>query len=245
MSKTRATAHLFQRDALLQPAPGEEHGMIGAVLPARIGASAHDREPGVDCMRRIHLARHNADNGGWLAVKIDHASNNLGIAVKGAVPKTIAENDQGRRARLIFIFSEGPANLRRQSDYVEEVRRYKRNRDSFRFAAGNAAEIARLQTAEREMLERSAVAPPVDVIRQSDRHIRSGGGLIKINDALRLRIRERTEEDGVNHAEDRAVRTDAERQREHSDDCEARGFAQLAEGEAEIVHYLGFRFSGC
>ena len=194
--------------------------MIGAILPSGVGASTHDREPGIHAMRRIHLARHHAGDGERLTVKIDRAPNNLGIPVEGAVPQAIADHHQRRRARFIFIFAESAADLRRQPDHVEKVRGHKSDRYSLRFAASNAAEIARLQAGEREVLERGAVAPPIDVIRQGDGGVCSVDDLIKINKALRLRIRERTQEHRVDHAEDRGVRADAEREREHGDKSE-------------------------
>ena len=71
-------------------------------------------------MRRIHLARHHAGDGERLAVEINCASNNLGVPVKGAVPKAIADDDECRRARFVFIFAERATDLRRQPDHVEK-----------------------------------------------------------------------------------------------------------------------------
>jgi len=87
----------------------------------------------------IHFARHYAGNGKGLTMKIDCASNDRGIAVKGAIPKAITDHREGRCARLIFILTKGSADLWRQSDYFEKVRGNKRDCDSFRFAAANAA----------------------------------------------------------------------------------------------------------
>ena len=54
--------------------------------------------------------------------------------------------------------------------------------------------------------------------------------------ALRLRIRERLEQNRVDHAEDGGVRADAERQREHGDKSESGRLKELSDGEAEIGH---------
>ena len=133
-------------------------------------------------------------DGERLVVKIDRASNNLGIPVKGAVPKPIADDHQCRRARFIFVVAKGSADLRWQSDHVEKIRGHKSDGYSFRFAAGNAAEIARLEAGEREVLERSAVTLPIDVIRQRDRSVRSLDDFVQINEPLRLADKAAVEE---------------------------------------------------
>jgi hypothetical protein len=51
-----------------------------------------------------------------------------------------------------------------------------------------------------------------------------------------MRIRQRPQEDRIDDREDRAVRADAKRQREHRDECETRGLAQGAERELESFH---------
>src|SRR5438067_314931 len=91
---------------------------------------------------------------------------------------------------------------------------------SLRTCSSVTPSFSRPQAVERQLLERINVEPPIDVIRQRDRHICSGGGFIKINEALRLRIWEGTEEDSVNDTEDGAVRTDAEREGKHCDNGE-------------------------
>ena len=115
-----------------------------------------------------------------------------------------------------------------------------RHRDPLRFAAGNTAEIARLRASEREVLERRAVAPPIEVIRQGDRSVRTTGNFVEVNEAFWLRIRKRPEKDRVDHAEDRAVRANPECERQHGDDREAGRFAELAKREAEVVHGVSF-----
>src|SRR5688572_17244471 len=47
---------------------------------------------------------------------------------------------------------------------------------------------------------------------------------------------ERVQEDGIDHAEDRCVRTDAEREGENGDEGESGRFPKLAESEAKVVH---------
>ena len=58
-----------------------------------------------------------------------------------------------------------------------------------------------------------------------------------------LRIRERSQQDRVDHAEDRGVRADPEREGEDGDESEARRFAQLAESEAKVIYHIVRQFS--
>ena len=51
-----------------------------------------------------------------------------------------------------------------------------------------------------------------------------------------MRKRQRTEQDGIDHRENREVRSEADRDRGKRGDRERRSFAELAKGEAKIVH---------
>ena len=210
--------------------------MIGAILPSGDGAAAHERKPDIHARGRIHFRRHHANDRDRTAMKCNRAPNNLRVAVKGAVPQTIADDRERRRARFVFVFAVGPAELRLEADRVEEICGRERNGDPLRLTPGNVAEMEGFEAGQREMLKRSAVAPPIDVIRQRDRGICSVDDFVQVNEPIRLRIGQRPEQDVVDDAEDGAVRADAEREGEHGDDGEARRFAELAESEAEIVH---------
>ena len=77
------------------------------------------------------------------------------------------------------------------------------------------AEIEEIR--DRKASSSSVVAP----CRVSSRH--SDGDQL-----LRLRERQRLEENRVDHAEDGGVRADAEREREHGDESETGMFEELA-----------------
>src|SRR5206468_2889576 len=53
---------------------------------------------------------------------------------------------------------------------------------------------------------------------------------------VRFRIRQRLEQHAIDDAEDRRVRPDAEREREHGHGGEAGDFQQLTNGVAKVVH---------
>src|SRR5688500_14764076 len=130
---------LLDGHAILEATPGVEHGMIGAVLPAGISAAAHERQPDIDALGRIHLLRHYANDRDRTAMKCNRAPNNFRVAVTGAVPQAMADDCEWWRARFVFVLAIGPAELRLEANCVEEIRGRERNGDPFRFTPGNVA----------------------------------------------------------------------------------------------------------
>ena len=63
------------------------------------------------------------------------------------------------------------------------------------------------------------------------------------HESVGLRIRERSQQDRVDHAEDGGVRADAESEGENGDEGEARRFAQLAKREAKVIYHIVRQFS--
>ena len=65
------------------------------------------------------------------------------------------------------------------------------------------------------MFENGVVVLPIEIIRQRDRIILSRPGrFVQNHDPVGIRIRQRPEQDGIDDAEDRGVRADAERERQ-------------------------------
>ena len=82
------------------------------------------------------------------------------------------------------------------------------------------------------MFENGVVILPIEIIGQRDRIILSRPGrFVQDHDPVGVRIRQRPKQDGVDDAEDRGVRADAERKCQNSDQSEPRRFAELAKSE--------------
>ena len=85
-------------------------------------------------------------------------------------------------------------------------------------------------------LERSVLVAPVDIVRPGHRHAGEQLGLlVQKDEAVGVAVRQRAQEDGVDRAEDRRVRPDAERQREDSHQGEAGVLDEHPQGEAQIL----------
>ena len=156
-------------------------------------------------------------------MKRDCLSQNFWTAIERTLPKPVANDHNRQRADFVFVFAERPTDLRRQSDDVEKVSRDRSARNALRVASRNSAEIARFLMSRGEMFKNSVVLLPIEIIRERDRIILSRPRrFIEDHDSLRVRIRQRLQQDGVDNAEDRGVRADAERKRQHSNKSESR-----------------------
>src|SRR5262245_16838969 len=88
-------------------------------------------------------------------------------------------------------------------------------------------------------------ASEVDVVRVGERREREIRlTLVDLDDAVGLRDWRSSQEDCVHQTEDGAVRSNAQREREHGHEREAWALARPAEGEANVVAELWHGESG-
>src|SRR5438874_10385756 len=95
------------------------------------------------------------------------------------------------------------------------------------------------QTIISEMRERADLRSPIREIGQRRTNVKIVHGCSlapDLHDSVRLEERQRPQEYCVYDAEDRRVRSDSKREREHGYGGEAGVLQQLAEGEFEIIH---------
>ena len=88
--------------------------------------------------------------------------------------------------------------------------------------------------------EGTAPASPIEIIRVGHgitAELR--GGFIDLQQAVRIRIRQRLQEHAIHHAENRGIRPDAEPQCQHGDSRETRALAHGPEGIPKIVAEAG------
>ena len=216
------------------------------VEPRRVVASTHQRKPGVRILRRGHLRRHHADDGEILIVQVNRATDCVRIAIECALPKTIADHDDGWSADFVFVFAKCAAGLRRQPDDIEKIPCDRRARNALRFAAANAAQISRFFVCDGELFENRVVISPIEGIGQRNREILPRSGrLIQYHDAVGIRIWERPQQNGVDHTEDGGVGADAQAERNYRDGSKAGLFRQHAQCVAKILHHIARRFIRC
>ena len=180
---------LLDRHAGLEPAPDKHHRMMRTIHPRRVVASSRQGEPRVGVLRRSHLRRHHTDNGEVRIVKINRATDHIRIAIKGTLPQSVTDHDHRRAADFVFVFAKHAPEFRRQTNDVKEIFRDRGAGNALRFAARNAAEVARLFMRAGEILENRVVVLPVEIIRQRDRKILTWPGrFVQHHDAICFRI---------------------------------------------------------
>ena len=144
----------------------------------------------------------------------------LGSRVERALPERVAEHDDGRFARQSSSGKQQPTVEGLRAEQVEEARRRQQHLDPLRLgerrfsAAADqrpAATLRDRQLGERsilvldvdELARRRPVLRDVDARRPEPQHGQSVG----------IRIWERLEQERVDDAEDRRVRSDSDRER--------------------------------
>src|SRR5207247_4668728 len=136
---------------------------------------------------------------------------------------------------IIVGYKIAPAK-RPDPDRGEKIRPNDLPLEPFRF--GRAAKIETLLPAlRRHGFERCALAAPISKIEiRSILQTPARIPFLNYYQPFRILVGKRAEQNRVDDAEDRRVRSDAQRQRQHDHRGEAGVLQQLAEGELEIIH---------
>ena len=108
----------------------------------------------------------------------------------------------------------------------------------YEFVASGAADERTLQW-NREAYDRIRLRPSIEVIRDRNRGLGQPHQRIAVPDEhqpVRVAIRQRPQEDLIDQAEDRRIRTDPERQRQHRDERKDRLLEQRTKSVADVLH---------
>jgi hypothetical protein len=134
---------------------------------------------------------------------------------KRPFPKSFADQDDARPVRHIFCLGKIPAEDRRHLHDGEKIRRNRSAVDPLRRRVLHLArEVQRFLPNERQIRQRLLRSPPVEVVRITDRSgIKEAQDfLAQENKLFGLRIRQRSKEHRIDHAEDGGVGPNPERQ---------------------------------
>jgi hypothetical protein len=104
------------------------------------------------------------------------------------------------------------------------------------------AALRRETGGEGQLLHGGGARPPFQVVGIGHRHLAVGlGGAVGADeeDLVALPVGKRVEQDGVDDAENRRRRANAEREHQRDGQRKARGLEHLAEGEAEVGEHGG------
>src|SRR5271170_4100664 len=170
------------------------------------------------------------------AVESDGFADDIGIAVKGGAPEMVAEERHNWAARLVFLGSVEPPDLRLNAENVEVAGRYSVTDQQLRRAL--SGESLFIVIRRRQILEDAAALLPDGEIRGSAGHglaALGGVGCPHGDDSDGVVVWQRGEQDGFDHGEDCGVCADAEREGERGGQRKSGRLAKLTQGEPQIV----------
>src|ERR1044072_3806905 len=191
----------------------------------------------VEISRKFPAGRHHPENRKRPGSHLDDAPDYLWIAGKGALPQVITNHYDIRRAGLRFLCRESATESGRDPNRFEEIAI---DRDAIHFlrfthagqhrpgaaVGGDRAEAAALGTEIEHVGQRFTLARIRTTLSRAP----------DIYELLRMRIGQGAQQHGIDHAEDRAVGANAERERRDRNDAEAGRLQQHAERVSEITH---------
>ncbi len=161
------------------------------------------------------------------------------IAAELRLPVRVADNQHRVGAERIVGGREGAAENRRDAEHVEEIMGHDADVHAIRFAALEQIEVHLVILDERvEGVRLRAVVVQL-LNRDADR--RAAGERRRFaheHEAIAVRIRQRLQQNAVDEAEDRSVRADAERQREHGEQREPAILQQGPCAETKVAKQL-------
>src|SRR5262249_52998983 len=156
----------------------------------------------------------------------------------------VAEDRDVRPVHAVVAGVEIAADGRRHAERTEVADRDTLAVESLRRSLAGHRRLPRFHHADRvegvRAFDELAVVPEGDLEARAINHV-----IPDSDDAIGARIRERLEEDGIDGAEDRGARPDAERQRHDHERGEARVADEAADAIAQIEkegRHAGMRY---
>ena len=209
--------------------------MVAATFPTLFAGERPDRQPEVCPARKRKTRRHDTDHDVRTSVEGDRMVHHSSVSAKPALPKSVAQKHKARRARLVVGIVEKPSEGRFRAQRGQGVRRDANTGQAIRLAF--AREIVTSPIVNADVIEDRLLRPPIAEVRVGDRHSREiRAAFAQPDESFGFRVRQGTEQHGIHDAEDRRVRSDAQRESEHGHGGEAGILQELAQGVAKVVH---------
>ena len=222
---------LLHADSRLQAA--QDHEVVGSA-PLLRGVH-RQRQPDLAPGRQLHSRGSDADHRAGFAIQRHGAPDDAGIGAETPPPEPLGEHHHPFAAHPVLAGVEPPPEDRLHLQGAKEVRRH-------------PGSLERLGAVPRRQVERpglSATSPWNDrlwrrrvlEVRHRDAESRKPGlGVLRHHDdqLVRLRIGQRLQQHAVDDAEDRAVGTDPQSQREQSGQGSSGALRQGAQPETDI-----------
>src|SRR5262249_40412539 len=189
--------------------------------------------------RVLELWRHHADDSDIAFVERDLLIEDGRISAKTPLPKRVAQHNDSPISFQPFFRDERSTQRRFHSEHVQVVGRHHPALQSLWLTS--ARQVHRYSIGDRSgnLREALALLAIVQKVRRRD-------ALLfvvtcpspKPQQPLRLGERQRLQQHGVDDAEDRRIRADAQAERENRDRREALVFEQHSQAEAQVLKHF-------
>ena len=186
----------------------------------------------------FEIARQDADHGDRLAIEAQNASHNAGVGGEITAPEVVAEQGDGRSLtfRQVFTGDEIAPQNWAHAQRGKEIGSDHGAEHGLRFPVAAQREGVVSEAAER--LETFRGAPPVEEIRIGgavSAARRAVTGFADRHQLLRIAKRQRTQQNGIHHREDRSVCANRQSQSDDGDCGEAGMLPQHAQSVAKVL----------
>jgi hypothetical protein len=198
----------------------------------------HQRTPDLG-VRPVESAprRQHANHDAGPAVEYDLPAEDAAVGAELGLPQPVAQHGDIPLAQLIFVRRERPPQNRLDSEDVEVVRRDPRAPQLH--GLGYAGERDGTAGLRGHVLEDRVLLLPVQIVQRGNAVPPPSGRLLEhAQDAVRLPVRQRLQQDAIHEAENGGVAPNAQRQRHHRNGGKPRGILQRPETEPEILQKL-------
>jgi hypothetical protein len=225
-------------DGGARPQP-TDHGPVVAV-PRFVGLlldGEGERRPDLGiALEEEEIRRHHADDRVGRAVEPQVLAHGLVAAGKEPLPQGVAQDDLVLGADLAVFRAEQAAAQRLGAEEREKGRRDAKGRDpgSRAFAAERQAAVP----VHGDLLERGHVAEPVVIVRHAGGAVDDARLRVAVVDqhhAARIGERQRPQQHGIHHREDRGIGADADDQGQQRGEREALVLPQQPAAELQVL----------
>ena len=185
--------------------------------------------------RSVKAGRHDADDAVQIGIEPHTFVQNVRITPEGPFPKAITDENFKEQTGRMIIWMEGSAQLRFDAEELEIIRGDDQDADARRLR--RAGEIVFIEPCWRNVFEDSGMLKvlPLGLGHSYIAGADAGEIVLDTDELVGLRIGQGMQECGVNNAEDRSCRTNAEGDRQDGDGGESGRLAQHAQGVANVL----------
>jgi hypothetical protein len=228
---------LPRSDSRAQPADDlQEPRLTGDRQPVVVGAAQRQRHPELVALcREVEAGGHHADDGVGAPVGDHRAPEHRRVAGESALPERVAQHHHGVAAGLVLVAAERAAEERADGESLEEAVGHELADHQLRVVAGQREAGAHVRAHRQEGARPRLPVEEVQRRRPCAADVAAVVMLVEHQQAVRIGVRQRAQEHGVDDAEHPGVGADPQRQGDHGGRGQAGAPAEHAERLPQVL----------